>query len=342
MNATASRLSALIKRRETSVALAVIVVVVIATLFNSNFAFGSDGFRNLLLTPSILVLLAIAQAIVIITRNIDLSVSAVLGLSAYATGRMFTDWPGAPTILVIVLGVLLGTALGVINGLLVSVAKVPALVITLGTLYIYRGIDIAWAGSTRINASDLPRDFTAIGTGSLFGIPWLTVIALVAFAVLAYYLGYTRSGRDLYAIGSNPDAAELYGLPVARRVFGTFVISGTLSGIAGVMYAARYATVSATAGTGMELDSVAAAVIGGVAIFGGSGTVLGAAIGAVLLSTINRALPTVGIQDFWQQAVVGALIIGAIVLDRVLYQRTQRALARERQTPSADREGVSS
>lgn len=336
----ASRFTSILKRRETSVALAVIVVVVIATLFNSSFAFGSDGFRNLLLTPSILVLLAIAQSVVVITRNIDLSVSAILGLSAYATGRMFTDWPGAPTILVILLGILLGTGLGVINGLLVSVAKVPALVITLGTLYIYRGIDIAWAGSTRINASDLPRDFTAIGTGSLFGIPWLTVIALIVFAILAYYLGYTRSGRDLYAIGSNPDAAELYGLPVARRVFGTFVISGTLSGAAGVMYAARYATVSATAGSGLELDSVAAAVIGGVAIFGGSGTVLGAALGAVLLSTINRALPTVGIQDFWQQAVVGALIIGAIVLDRVLYVRNQRAMLRSRDQETPAKEGV--
>ena len=320
------RLAALGKRRELGVLLAIVLVVAVATVINGKFLFSTDGAQNLLLTPSILAILAIAEAFVIITKNIDLSVSATLGLVAYATGRMFSDWHGVAAPIVVLLAILLGTGLGLVNGLLVSVAKVPSLVITLGTLYIYRGIDVAWAGSSQIEANNLPDGFLNVGTNAILGIPILTIVTVIVLAIAAYFLATRRAGREFYAIGSDEGAARLYGLPVGRRVFSAFVVSGALAGLAGVMYTARYATVSSDAGTGLELQAVAAAVIGGVAIFGGSGTVLGAALGAVLLTTINRVLPTVGIQDFWQQAVVGALILGAIVLDRVLAVRAARRL----------------
>ncbi|WP_432511704.1 ABC transporter permease [Kineococcus sp. SYSU DK001] len=317
------------RRRETSVALAVVLVVVVATVASPSFATGADGFRNLLLTPALLVLLAVGQALVVVTKNIDLSVSAVLGLTAYATGWMFAN-TSLPAVVVVVLALLLGPLLGLVNGVLVSVARVPSLVITLGTLYAFRGVLVAWAGADRVNASDLPSAFVSFGTGTVLGVPFITLVAVLVLAALAYLLHSTRSGRELYAIGSDPQAAVLYGLPVTRRVLAAFVASGALAGLAGVLYAARYATISSSAGAGLELNAVAAAVIGGVAITGGSGTVVGAALGAVLLTTINRALPTVGIADFWQQAVVGALIIGAIVLDRLLVVRTARRLVAAR------------
>ena len=319
------------KARETGILLALIAIIAVATIRNPAFLFSNDGFRDLLLTPSLLLLVAVGQAIVIITRNVDLSVGSVLGLTAYLTGRLFIDLPGIPPILVFVVGIAFGAFLGLINGALVAFAKVPALVITLGTLYIYRGINVAWAGGDRINASDLPADFRGIGTGQLLGIPFLTIIAAVVLIVAAWYLRNLRSGRELYAIGSDPAAAHLYGLRVTRRVLGAFLVSGALSGLAGVLYAARYGTVSSGAGTGLELQAIGAAVIGGVAISGGVGTVWGAAIGAYLLLTINRALPIVGIEDFWQRAVVGALIIGAIVLDRVLALRQSRKLLEARE-----------
>jgi len=298
---------------------------------NPSFLFSSDGFRDLLLTPSLLMLVAVGQAIVIITRNVDLSVGSILGLTAYLTGRLFIDVPGIPLIVVFLAGVGFGAFLGLINGALVAFAKVPALVITLGTLYIYRGINVAWTGSDRINASDLPADFRGLGTGQLIGIPILTIIAAIVLVVAAWYLRNLRSGREFYAIGSDPAAAHLYGLPVTRRVLVAFLVSGALSGLAGVLYAARYGTVSSGAGTGWELQAIGAAVIGGVAISGGVGTVWGAAIGAYLLLTINRALPILGIEDFWQRAVVGVLIIGAIVLDRVLALRQSRKLLEARE-----------
>ncbi|MRX43241.1 ABC transporter permease [Agromyces kandeliae] len=323
--------SHIFKARETGILIALLAVIVVATAVNPNFLFSSDGFRDLLLTPSLLLLVAVGQAIVIITRNVDLSVGSVLGLTAYLTGRLFIDIPGIPVIAVFLAGIAFGAILGLINGALVAFARVPALVITLGTLYIYRGINVAWTGSDRINASDLPAAFRGLGTGQILFIPILTIIAVIVLVMAAWVLRNLRSGREFYAIGSDPDAAHLYGLRVTRRILTAFVLSGALAGLSGVLYAARYGTVSSGAGTGLELQAIGAAVIGGVAISGGVGTVWGAAIGAYLLLTINRALPIVGIQDFWQRAVVGALIIGAIVLDRVLALRQHRKLIEARE-----------
>ena len=325
------RLRAVGAAREFGILIALVLVIIAATIANPNFLFSADGWRDLLLTPSILVLLAVGQAIVIITRNVDLSVGSVLGLSAYLCGRLFIDLPGIPIIAVFLLVIVFGGLLGLVNGALVAFAKVPSLVITLGTLYAYRGINVLWTGGDRINASDLPRDFLALGTGQILFIPILTIIALVVLAIAGWLMKNTRGGREFYAIGSDPAAAELYGLRVTRRLLTAFVLSGALAGLGGVLYAARYGTISSQAGSGWELDAVGAAVIGGVAIFGGSGTVWGAAIGAVLLLTINRALPILGIPDFWQRAVVGALIIGAIVLDRVLAIRQKRKLLEARE-----------
>lgn len=318
------------KARETGILLALVLIVVAATVKNPSFLFSADGFRDLLLTPSILLLVAVGQAVIIITRNVDLSVGSTLGLTAYLTGRLFIDVPGIPIVAVFAIGIVAGGLLGLVNGALVAFAKVPSLVITLGTLYAYRGINVLWTGSDRINASDMPKEFLGLGTQQILYIPVLTLIALVVLIAAGYYLRNLRGGRELYAIGSDPDAANLYGLKVTQRVLVAFVVCGALAGLAGVLYAARYGTVNSQAGTGFELQAVGAAVIGGVAIFGGSGTVWGAAIGAYLLFTINRALPILGVQDFWQRAVVGLLIIGAIVLDRVLALRSTRKLVEAR------------
>jgi rhamnose transport system permease protein len=320
----------LVRSREVSILLVLLAVIAAATVKTPSFLFSSNSWRDLLLTPSILLLLAVGEAVVIITRSVDLSVGSVLGLTAYLTGRLFIDHPGIPILVVVGAGLLAGALLGLLNGLLVGYGKVPALVITLGTLYIYRGTVLTWAGSKRINASDMPSAFLNLGTQQVLTIPVLFLVALVVVVAVGYYLRTARGGRELYAIGSDPEAAVLYGLRVRRRIIAAFVLSGALAGLAGVVFAARYGTVSSDAGTGIELQAVAAVVIGGVAIFGGSGTVWGAAIGAVLLITINRALPILGIPDFWQQALVGALILSAIVLDRLLTARRTRKLVESR------------
>jgi len=267
---------------------------------------------------------------VIITRSVDLSVGSIVGLSAYLVGTLFVAMPGFPVALMFLVGIAFGALLGLVNGALVAFGKVPAMVITLGTLYAFRGINVAWTGSNRINASDMPASFLALGTKQFLTIPVLTLIALAILVAVAWYMANTRGGREFYAIGSDPAAAELYGLAKTRRVLVAFVASGAASGLGGVLFAARYGTINSQVGDGLELQAIGAAVIGGVAIVGGSGTVVGAVLGAYLLLTINRALPVLGIPDFWQRAVVGALIIGAIILDRVLANRQTKRLRAER------------
>lgn len=320
----------LLASREVAIVIVIVAVIAVATAVNQSFLFSGQGWRDLLLTPSLMMVLAVGSAVVIITRNVDLSVGSTLAITAYMTGRLFIDFPGIPVAVVVLIGVLVGAGLGLINGLLVAFGKVPALVVTLGTMYIYRGIVLTWAGSERINASNMPDEFLRLGTMQIASIPLLTIVAVVVLIGVGYYLATARGGREMYAIGSDPEAATLYGLPVTKRVIYAFIVSGALAGLAGVMYAARYGTVSAGAGTAWELEAIGAAVIGGVAIFGGSGTVWGAAFGAILLMTINRTLPMIGVPDFWQRAVVGAMIIGAIVLDRYLAVRQRRKLQEAR------------
>jgi rhamnose transport system permease protein len=323
--------TSVLRSRELSIAIVLVVILLAATAKRSTFIFSHDGWRDTLLAPSILLLLAIGQMVVIVTRNVDLSVGSTLGITAYVTGKIFIANPDTPVVLVFVVGLLVGGALGAVNGLLVAFFRVPALVVTLGTMYVFRGFLTNKIGNGRIVAGDFPANFEKLGTQQYLTIPLLTIIGLVVLAVVGYYLQTARGGRELYAIGSDPDAARLYGLNVGKRVFGAFVLCGSLAGLAGVFSVARYATAFAGTGKDLELQAVAAVVIGGVAIFGGSGSVWGAAIGAFLLITINRALPILGISDFWQGAVVGGLIIGSIVLDRVLtLRRTHRLIeARE-------------
>lgn len=311
--------------RELGIALALVLLVAVTTAVNPRFLSGQSR-KDLMLGATILVVLVVGQAIVIITRNVDLSVGSVLGLSAFATGKLFLALPDAPIVLAVLAGVGLGALCGVVNGALIAVARVPALVVTLGTLYMFRGFDYSWAAGQQINAADMPSGFKDMGTATVLGVPVLALFAIVVLLVAGYYLRSYRSGRELYAIGSDPVAARLSGIPVGRRVFAALVVSGALAGLAGVLYAARFGTLDAAAGSGMELNVVAAAVVGGVAIFGGSGSVYGAALGALLLSTIGSALPVLRIDPFWQQTVVGALILTAIGLDRVLAARVAHRL----------------
>lgn len=287
------------------------------------------SLRDLALNVSIIAIVAIGETLVIVTRNIDLSVGSTLALAAFLAGDLFVTHPGLPIPVVFALGTLLGAGCGLLNGLLTTLGRVPSLVVTLGTLYVFRGIAFVWTGGQQVNAEDLPDAFLSLGSGRLLGVPVLTLIALAVLVVVALAMRDLRSGRELYAIGSNPEAARLAGLRIDRRVTAAFVASGALAGLAGVCFTARYGTVDATAGSGYELEVIAAAVVGGVAIFGGSGTVVGAALGALLLGTITSSLIVLRVSAFWQQAIVGALLLAAIAFDRWLALRVERLL-RER------------
>jgi rhamnose transport system permease protein len=319
----------LFRFRELGIVLALVIVVGATTIDNHLFL-SATSVQQLLSGAAIVALLAIGETIVVVTRNVDLSIGSVLGISAYAVGVLYTHHPHVPLVVVFLLALGIGATCGVVNGLIVTVARVPSLVVTLGTLYIIRGIDGAWAGGNQVNASMLPESFNKIGYGTVLGVPYLGIIAIVAVAIATYAMRTFRTARDFYAIGSDPAAARLAGIPVGSRVFLAFVLSGGIAGVAGAIWLSYFGSVDAIAGVGYEFQVIAAVVVGGVAIFGGSGTVLGAALGALLLNTINSALVVVNVSSFWSQAVAGALLVAAIAFDRLVAVRVAPALRTRR------------
>jgi rhamnose transport system permease protein len=322
---------AMLRFRELGIVLALVIVVGATTIDNHQFL-SATSIQNLLSGAAIIALLSIGETIVVITRNVDLSIGSVLGISAYAVGVFYKHHPQAPMAVVFLIALGLGVSCGLVNGAIVTIARVPSLVVTLGTLYIIRGIDGAWAGGNQVNASMLPESFNKIGYGTVAGIPYLGIIAIVAVAIATYAMRTFRTARDFYAIGSDPDAARLAGIPVGSRVFLAFVLSGGIAGLAGAFWLSYYGSVDAIAGVGYEFQVIAAVVVGGVAIFGGSGSVLGAALGALLLNTINSALVVVNVSSFWSQAVAGALLLGAIAFDRLIALRVAPALRTRRRS----------
>ncbi|MEU8251071.1 ABC transporter permease [Nonomuraea sp. NPDC048916] len=311
------------RARELSLVIALVALVGGTAAGNPNFLSG-QGIEDILLNTAILALLAVGQSIVVITRNLDLSVGSVVGLVAFVTGDVLASgWGLVPGV---VFGVAVGAACGLLNGLLVSFCRVPALVVTLGTLYVIQGVCHYLAHGRQINAVDLPPGLLALGNGAVFGVPYLPLITLVIMLAMGYYLRSYPSGREFYAIGSSPEAARLAGVPVRRRILAAYLVSGCLAGLAGVLWLARFGTVIGDSAGGWELLVISAVVVGGVAITGGVGSVYGAALGALLLTTIGSALVVLRVNPFWQQAITGALLLLAISVDRVLALRLARLL----------------
>jgi rhamnose transport system permease protein len=313
--------------RESGIIVVWIVFVAITVSIEPRFASQQEA-QFILANTTIFALLALGETMVIVSRNVDLSIGSVVGLSAYVSASLFGKIHGIPIVVVFLVGLGIGLAVGVANGLMVAIGRVPSLVVTLATLYIVRGLDILIVGGNEVVAQTLPNAFIEIPRAGVYGVPYLAIAIAVVIGIGAYYLRSYRSGRDLYAIGSNPEAARLAGIAVGRRVFTAFAVSGAIAGVAGVLWAAQYQTVDSNAGTGYELTVIASVVVGGVAIFGGSGSAVGAAIGALLLQTINSALYVLGISPFWDQAIAGALLLAAITLDRIISLRLTAALRR--------------
>jgi len=323
---SSARLTERVLRIRESGIIAVLVVFVAVTAGIQHRFISSTNIQFILVNTTVFALLALGETMVVISRNVDLSVGSVLGLSAYLSASLFSHVHGIPLPVVFLAGLGIGLGCGMMNGLMVSIGRVPSLVVTLATLYIIRGADILIVGGNEVTASTLPNSFTDIPRDGIGGVPYLALVIAAVIGLGAYYLRSYRSGRELYAIGSSTDAARLAGIPVGRRVFTAFAASGAIAGVAGVLWAAQYETIDSTAGTGYELQVVAAVVVGGVAIFGGSGSAVGAAIGALLLNTINTALYVLGISQFWDQAIAGFLLLLAISLDRLISVRMAIAL----------------
>jgi rhamnose transport system permease protein len=326
-----NRLVVLVSRvRELGLLVVLLLIVIVVGTQVPQFLTISNMVQ-ILLSISILAIVAIGETLVILTRNVDLSVGSIVGIAAFVAANLFKQNPGASLLTGILLGCALGLALGIVNGLIVTLGQVPSIVATLGTLYAFRGLDFIYAGGNQVSASDVPDSFLSLATAPFLGIPLLIWFAVALALIFGYLLHASRTGRELYAIGSNPDAARLVGIRSNLLVFGTFAVAGLLSGFAGVLWGARFATVDATAATGLELNVIAAVVVGGVNIFGGSGEILGAMLGALVLGTIDNSLSFLRVSQFWLQAIDGAAILIAVALDAFITRWVQRLLVTRRQ-----------
>lgn len=318
-NASASHplLGIIARFREAGISAFILILGVLVALRAPAFL-TVENFKDILLNISILSIVALAQAMIIITRGIDLSVSSMIGLVAMMVAFVMKQAPEFPVMGALLLGIGLGAMLGALNATVISYGKVPPIIATLGTLSIYRGMVFFYSQGTWINSYELPKSFKLLSKGTPLGLPNMVIIAIV-FAVLVYFfLNFTRTGRDIYAVGSNPEAAQMAGIRRQRVLFLVYLFSGIASGLAGVLWASRFESAQTNTALGFELQTVAAAVVGGVSTNGGAGTVPGILLGTLLLGLIENALPLVRISPFWQLAAQGLLILIAVIIDSLI------------------------
>jgi len=320
--------SMLLRQRDFALALIVVVLIVVIGLRAPVFV-TPQSLVGVLTDTSFLFMLTLAQMAVILTRGVDLSVAANLALTGMICALASRAEPGLPIVAVIVLAMLIGAALGAVNGGLISLFGIPPIVVTLGTLSIYRGAIFLIAGGAWLTSKDMTPAFLAFPRLSLAGAPILIVIAALVSLGFWALLGHTRLGRGLYAVGGNPVAARYCGIELSSQQFFVHTLAGAVSGLCGYLWVSRYGIAYTDIAQGYELTIIAACVIGGVSIAGGVGSVAGALLGALFLGVVVNALPVINVSPFWQMLISGAVILAAVVINARSEKRAGKLILRQ-------------
>lgn len=300
-------------KREISALIAYIVLLLAVGILAPSF-FSGGNLRDLIINNAPILLIAIGMTLVILVGEIDISVGSQFAVCSIAAGYLAKTGMPMPVLFVCLL--LMGAAMGAVNGLLVGWLRLPSIIVTLAML-------VAWRDALRWTTEgawvqNLPDNFQWFGLGQTAGEILIVAITLIVFVAFAWILKNLNVGRAIYAVGSDAEAARLAGIKSPNIVFGVFVVMGALVGIAALLNAVRFTAIPGNTGIGFELKAVAAVVVGGAAITGGRGTLIGTLIGVALLGTIGTALTFLGINPFWEKAIQGAIILAALVSDVVL------------------------
>ena len=331
-------MNALVRRlRPEQIRELVLVLIILLTIvfFGTQIEnyYNARFFNRVSTSVALIAVVAVGQTLVVLTRNIDLSVGSIVGFTAYFVGQQLANHNEIAPLVAVLMAIGIGAAMGAFNGVLVSYGRVPAIIVTLGTLALYRTLLVEFSDAQTVLTVDLPAWLLDLPRDNIFTINGLDLRLLVGGMVLVVFifhlvLRYLPFGRRLYAIGSNPEAARIAGFPSQRIVFLAFVLCGALAGLAGFMFLARFGNITVVAGLGLELASVAAVVVGGVNIFGGSGTVIGALLGAILIDLLeNSLIRWLEISEFWRDALLGMLILLAVAADTVIMGRLRNIWA---------------
>ena len=318
-------------RREAGILLMIVLFVAIVGVIEPRFI-SANSLRVVLLIVPLMMIAAMGEMLVIVARHVDLSIGSTVGLSGVLVGMMFRDQPWIWWWVGFIYAIGVGALLGLLNGALVTLFRLPAIIVTLGTLNLYRGLTFIVSGSRQVDRQYIPAPLIQMSQNQPFKeAPWIVIIAFAVALVTYWFADHTRIGRQVYALGSNPAAAPLRGIRANAVTLMVFTISGALAGLAGILYASRFGYVNpSNTGYGFEFTVIAAVVIGGVSINGGVGSVGGTVLGVLLLGCVSTALPILGVSGYWQNAIYGAVIIIALLIDRSVRRRALKSLAAQR------------
>ena len=324
MNTRSKIVKEIMQKREATLLILIILLTALVTSRAPGFI-KPENISRIVNDTSILIIVAIGQFFVILTGGIDLSVGSTIAFSGMAAAMMNQYNPGIPVLIVLLAGIAIGTVLGAINGAIVTFGKVPPIITTLGTMSIYRGFTFVLSKGQWVTAHEMSESYMNVPHGHFLAISNLIWSAVIVVLITYYFSRYTRSGREVFAIGGNKTAARFVGVSEKKVNMIIFTLSGLLCGLAGVMWTARYAAAVNETATGFELQTVAACVLGGVSIAGGSGGIPGVVLGALFLGIINNALPVVNISPFFQMLIQGVVVLVAMFINTIMEKRQDKA-----------------
>ena len=315
----------ILKRREINLLIFIILLILLVSLRSHNFL-KLKNFGDIFEDTSILLMVSIAQFMVILIGGIDLSVASGIGLSGMSVAMLNQFYPEIPMLVILLISLIIGFILGSFNGLLVSHANIPPIITTLGTMSIYRGFIFVMSKGNWVSAHEMSETFRDFPKDNPLLLSNLMLIAITTFIIFAIFIKYTKTGRELYGIGGKETASKLVGINIKKIKYISFVLAGIIVGAAGFLWVARYASAQNETASGFELQTVAACVIGGVSISGGSGTIWGVLLGSIFMGILNNALTQINISPFWQMAIQGFIILIAIIANTLMDQRTQKQI----------------
>ena len=308
----------------------IVALSILVQFLNPSFL-SIENLADMAKNTAILSILSVGMMLVIITRGIDLSIGATLALSGMIAASTVSVWKDTHPLVAIALGVVIGLLCGAAVGGLVSKGKVLPIIASLGLMNVFRGLTFMYSGGKWVSANQMPASFKGIAFSSFLGINTLIWIALAIYLLAWWFLTWSRTGRQIYAVGSNPDSARVSGIDIDRILFLVYTIMGGLSGLAGVLWVSKFASAQGDTAMGFELSVIAACVLGGVSIAGGSGRISGILLGTLLLGILNNALPLVNVSPFWQTFIQGSIILIAVVINALVKRRVvNRTLQKRR------------
>lgn len=299
--------------KKSGALIGLVALFAIIACLNSSFV-EPGNLKNLLRQVSINALISFGMTFVILTGGIDLSVGSILALSSALMGSLIVG--GMNPIVAIIVACIIGTGLGAVNGIIVTMGRVAPFIATLATMTVFRGLTLVYTNGNPISGLTEDQGFLDFGQGYFFGIPVPAVVMLIMFAVLHFILTKTPLGRKIYAVGGNEKVSFIAGIKIERIKIFCYSVTGMLCGLAGAILTSRLNSAQPTAGTGYELDAIAAVVLGGTSLSGGKGRIVGTLIGALIIGTLNNGLNILNVSSFYQQVVKGIVILLAVLADR--------------------------